>query len=369
VSRDVARSPVDQLVRSAVHMSTRAATPALWITEADVTALLDVHAAIAAVEGALRAEAGGAAQNLLKTYIAWGSGGTLHALGGALPASGVVGSKTWAHTAGGATPLLVLFDATTGGLCAVIEAFALGQLRTGATAGVATRWLAAEDASTFALIGSGKQAMAQVAAVLAVRPGCTVRVFSPTAAHREALAARVREVFAVEASAAASLGEAVDGAAIVTLATRARTPFLYARALARGTHVNAIGAITPDRAELAGDVFDRCSVVAADSVPAVQQLSREFREYYGGREWTAVVPLSQVVGELRRRRPDTDLTLFKAMGAGLADVAVGVEVLERARRAGRGRRLEQPVPAEIDWGRRELRPPAARCADADERRK
>jgi ornithine cyclodeaminase len=332
-------------------MSARAATPALWITEADVTALLDMHAAIAAVERALQAEASGAAQNLLKTYTQWGTGGTLHALGGALLPSDVVGTKTWAHTAGGATPLLVLFDAATGALCAVIEAFALGQLRTGATAGVATRWLATETARTFALIGSGKQAMAQVAAVLAVRPGCTVRVFSPTAAHREALAARVREVFAVEAATAGSIDEAVDGAAIVTLATRARTPFLRAQALARDAHVNAIGAITPDRAELAADVFDRCSVVAADSIPAVQQLSREFREHYGGRDWTAVVPLSQIVGGALPRRPDSDLTLFKAMGAGIADVAVGVEVLECARHVGRGRRLEQPVPSEIDWGR------------------
>ena len=330
-------------------MSTRAAPPALWITEADVAAVLDMHAAISAVERALQAEASGAAQNLLKTYVQWGSGGTLHALGGALAGKGVVGSKTWAHTAGGATPLLVLFDAASGALCAVVEAFALGQLRTGATSGVATRWLAAEDARTFAMIGSGKQAMAQIAAVLAVRPRCAARVFSPTTAHREALVARVHEVFGVDASPAASLDEAIDGAAIVTLATRARTPFLQAQGLARGAHVNAIGAITPDRAELAGDVFGRCGVVAADSVPAVQQLSREFREYYGSRDWAAVVPLGNVIAGAPRRGPDTDLTLFKAMGAGIADVALGAEVLERAERAGRGRPVDQPVPAEINW--------------------
>jgi alanine dehydrogenase len=333
-------------------MSTRGGRGALWIGEADVTALLDVHGAIAAVERGLHDEASGAAHNLLKTYVRWASGNALHALGGVVAATGLAGTKTWVHTAGGATPLLILFDAATGALRAVIEAFALGQLRTGATSGVATRWLASEGAREVALIGVGRQAMAQIAAVLAVRPRCAVRVFSPTAAHREAFAERVRQVFGVDARAAASVGEAVADAAIVTLATRARAPFLHAELLARGAHVNAIGAITPDRAEFASDVFARCGVVAADSVPAVQQLSREFQERYGGTDWSAVVPLNQVVTGAARRRPDTDLTLFKAMGLGIADVAVGSEVLDRAQRAGRGRQMEQPALAEINWGTR-----------------
>jgi len=60
-------------------------------------------------------------------------------------AEGVVGTKTWAHTEGGANPLLILFDAANGQLMAVIEAFALGQLRTAAISGLATRWLAAPN--------------------------------------------------------------------------------------------------------------------------------------------------------------------------------------------------------------------------------
>lgn len=125
-----------------------------WITEADVVALLDMRAAIAAVERGLAGEARGSAQSMLKTHVKWGSGDTLHAIGAACTEAGVVGTKTWAHTAGGATPLLVLFDAASGSLRAVIEAFALGQFRTGAMSGVATRWLAAESASELAIIGA-----------------------------------------------------------------------------------------------------------------------------------------------------------------------------------------------------------------------
>ena len=72
---------------------------------------------------------------MAKTALAWGGGHTLHALGGLDHATGLVAAKTWAHTAGGAEPVLAVWDAETGRLVAMIEAFALGQLRTAAGVG------------------------------------------------------------------------------------------------------------------------------------------------------------------------------------------------------------------------------------------
>src|SRR5262249_22800552 len=129
-----------------------AARDALWLTEADVCALLDLDGAIEVLSAALEDAARGAAQNMAKTHVAWGGGSTLHALGAIQSAAGFAGTKTWAHTEGGASPLLVLFDAKNGELAAVIEAFALGQLRTSATSAVATRWLARPDADVHAII-------------------------------------------------------------------------------------------------------------------------------------------------------------------------------------------------------------------------
>lgn len=323
---------------------------ARWISEAEVAAVLDLRIAIAAVESGLVAEASGAAENMPKTHVTWGDGHSLHAIGAAFTVSGMVGTKTWAHTAEGATPLLILFDADSGALRAVIEAFALGQLRTAAVSAVATRWLAAEAVDELAIIGTGRQALAQVAAVAAVRPLRTVRVFSPTAAHRDAFAARVRDELGLAAHAVGSVAAAVDGAPLVTVATRARQPILHAAMLARGAHVNAIGAITPERVEFSGDVFGRCGIVAVDSLAAVQSLSREFRDHYGsGGDWDAVTPLSQVVAGAARRKAATDLTLCKAMGVGVSDVAVAIELMSRAERTGRGRPLVQPEPVKINW--------------------
>jgi ornithine cyclodeaminase len=282
-----------------------------WITEDEVRERLDLRRAIDAVEAALAREASGEARTMLKTHVAWGSGHTLHAIGGV--DGDLVGTKTWAHTAGGANPLLILWDSETGERRAVIEAFLLGQLRTAAMSGVATRLFADPAATVVAVIGSGKQAGPQVDALRAVLDVDEVRVFSPDAAHRTAFAERVGAV------ACDSVEAAVDGAGVITTATRATSPFLRSSMVAAGAHINAIGAITPERAELCTDLVDRALLVT-DSVTSAQTLATEVRD----RE---LVALSSLVG---RPRPDADVTVFKAMGIGLADVALGRAILEGA---------------------------------------
>jgi len=296
--------------------------PPPWISEAEVRARLTLEDAIAALEEGLRREARGEAENMVKTHASWDAG-TLHAIGAVFPAEGFAGTKTWAHTGRGAQPLFSLFDAGDGALLACIEAFALGQLRTGGISGVATRWLAAEDADDLALVGSGKQAMMQVRAVAAVRPLRRVRVFSPTVEHRAACAARVRRQLGVEVLEAGSVAEAVAGAPIVTLVTRAREPFLRADMVARGAHVNAVGAITPERRELERGLLARCDLVVADSVPAVRKLSSELRDHQ------PVHPLCEVVAAGRSRPAGADVTLFKAMGTGVSDLSLALEVWRR----------------------------------------
>jgi ornithine cyclodeaminase len=321
----------------------------LWLTEQDVVELLDLREAIAALEKALREEAAGAARNMTKTVLQYGKS-NLHALGGKL--GGLVGTKSWAHTEGGTCPLLLLWDAADGSLVAVIEAFALGNMRTGGISGLATDWMAAPDARSLAVVGTGKQALSQLAAVLAVRPIEELRVFSPRAESRAAFIARAREEFGIEALNCTSVEAACEGAAIVTLVTRASAPFLSASHLERGSHLNAVGAIAPDREEFAQDVFGRATLVAVDDVAGVQKLSREFIARYGSGDWSQVKPLSQLVGSGRKRAAGDDVSLFKAMGMGISDLALGTELVRRAKERGIGRTFAQPKKAKPRLGSR-----------------
>jgi alanine dehydrogenase len=314
-------------------------TDPLWISESEVVALLDLKEAIAALEDALRKEATGDAQNMTKTLLQYGKS-NLHAIGGKL--GDLVGTKTWTHTPGGTCPLLLLWSATDGALVAVIEAFALGNMRTGGISGVAADWMAKPDAKVFGLIGTGKQALAQAATMLAVRPIERLQVYSPRAESRSAFAAKAREELGIEVVECGSAADACRGAHIVTLVTRSAQPFLSAQMLERGTHLNAVGAIAPDREEFAQDVFDRATLVAVDNLPGVQQLSRELMTRYGSRGWDGVLPLSHLIAAGRRREAHDDVTLFKAMGMGISDLALGAELVQRARRRGIGRTIAQP---------------------------
>ena len=325
---------------------------AIWITEADVVKLVSLPDAIPALESGLAQEHTGKAANMAKTHASWNHDkSTLHAIGAVMEGNGVIGMKTWAHTPGGACPLLILFSSETGALLAVIEAFALGQMRTAGISGVATRWMSAEGADDMALIGTGKQSLAQVAGVYAVRPLKRLRVFSPNKDNRAAFITKARKQFPFEIVEATSAEEAIRDASIVTLVTRARDPFVSASMLAKGCHLNAVGAITRERQEFRQDVFDRSDIITVDSVDSVQRLSSEFIEQYGHDQagWKNVLPLSALVAKAEARPAGTDLTLFKAMGMGLSDVSLGVEILTRARTAGVGRAIPQPekVPARL----------------------
>ena len=326
------------------------AAPLIWITEQDVAALVTLDDAIPALERGLRSLGQGHAFNVPKVLGTFGDGSSMHSLGSGAPDLGYVGFKNWVHTKRGATALYVMFNAADGSVAAVIEAAALGQLRTAAMTGVGTRWLAAADADEMGVVGTGAQSITQVAAVNVVRPLRRVRVWSPTADKRKAFAATLAQRFAFEVVDAPTLDAAVKDAPIVTLVTRAKDPFLHAGQLARGAHLNAVGAILPASAEFHQDVFDRVSMIGVDDVPSVQRASREFIERYGqGGDWSAVRPIGAIIAEGRARAAGVDLTLFKSMGMGVSDLSVALMVLERARARGIGTSIPHPVRAIPRW--------------------
>jgi alanine dehydrogenase len=314
--------------------------PTLWISEADVVSVLDLPGAIAVLAAGFAAESAGHAVPLEKTMASFAEHGTLHALGAA--AGNLAGAKVWAHTPGGADPVLLLFDASTGRIIAVVEAFALGQLRTAGTAGLATDRLARPDARCLAIIGTGKQALPQVAAVAAVRPIRQVRAFSPNADRRAAFARRVHEQLELPCTAAASAAEAADGADVVTLVTRATEPVLETAMVRPGMHINAVGAIDLARREFEPAILGRATVVT-DSPSQARNLSAELREFFGAEagRWQRLRALGDVVHDGPGQRLPDEITVFKGMGSGVADLAIGRAVLAKVREAGGGTPVER----------------------------
>ena len=192
----------------------------------------------------------------------WGGHHTLHAIGAVVEGANIVGTKTWAHTAGGATPLVTLWNSDTGKLEAIIEAFALGQMRTGGISGVATARMAA-DGCRRARHHRHRQAGADPGrrgrrrAKLEAHPR-----FQPDAGEPPRLyAASWRNCFPQSRSSKPVRSKRRSRTRRSSLLiTRARTDRHCGAHAARKARIsNAVGAITPEREEFTQDVFDRAS--------------------------------------------------------------------------------------------------------------
>ncbi len=321
----------------------------LWLTEADVVSLINLSGVIEALEAGLRMEAEGKAKNLHKGQSVW-EGGSLNITGAQFTGAGYAGAKVWSNVGGKSAPLVLLHGSDDGQLKAIIEAVALGQMRTAALAAVATRYLAAEGADDMAIVGTGKQAITQVAAVNAVRPLKRLRVFSPTAANRKRFAETARDTYRIEVVEGESVEDTVRDAPIITTVTRAREPFLFSAMVAPGSHINAAGAIIPAFAEIGEDILPRCDRVVVDNLEQCREMSRELQAFYDGGpgDWADVRELCKLVAAGEARPAGLDLTLFKWMGVGLADLATAIEIFARAQKQGVGKAYPHPGRASPD---------------------
>lgn len=148
----------------------------------------------------------------------------------------------------------------------------VGISRTGAIGGVAVDAMAAGDAATLGIIGSGIQAYWQVWAIAAVRRLSDIRVYSPTPERRTAFARRVSDKLGLPITAVTDPREAVDGAQIVVLATTATEPVIDTAWLADSTHVNALGSKAPGAAEY-DETLLRDSFITTDSLPQLEAVA------------------------------------------------------------------------------------------------
>lgn len=320
----------------------------LYLTERDVVSVLDMHAAIEALEGMLVKQGQEKVKNVPKALGTWADGSSMHALGSVMTDGGHCGFKTWVHTKRGGGSMFSLFDSDNGKLLALIEARALGMMRTAAVTGVATRALAPKGSRVGALIGTGPQAVTQLAALAAIQEWDEIRVFSPTPEKRQSFVNKLAGRYAFRLRACDSLEEAIDGAEVLTTITRAADPFVGPDVPAGCRHINAVGAILPGKAEISQSVIQQAGLIVVDDKENAVRGSQELRDLLGTdlSGWDAVVPLSRLLVEGLGRPANGSLTLFKGMGMGMSDLAVAGRVYALSRERGLG--IALPVQTRED---------------------
>ena len=305
-----------------------------YIKEDEVKELLTMHKAVELVELALRERAEGRAVDVPRVRTRT-QAGILHVMQAAAPVLKLIGYKAYY----GRTSHVHLFDAESGKLIAIIESGYLGMVRTGAASGVATRYLARKDAGVVAMIGAGKQAVGQLEAVCAVRKIREVRVYSRTAERAQDFCAQLADKLEVAMNVVPSAADAVRGADVVNVITKAATPVLEGAWLEPGQHVNAAGSNALARRELNQAAVQRCAPVVVDSRATARNECGDLLPLVesGFADWDALPELGEViVGRVPGRTSPAAITLFESHGMAIEDLYTANYVLEVARQTNIG---------------------------------
>jgi len=314
---------------------------ALLLREADVRSLLEMHGNILLLEQAFGAWAQGNAVNLSRSRIVQHNG-VMHLLAAAVPSLGIIGFKTYTVFRSGMRAAILLFSTLDGRLLSIIEADFLGRMRTGATSGLATKYLARPDTPVVGLIGAGKQAYTQVVGVCAVRQVRVVYVYSRRLFECEKFCEDLMRSLAIEVRPASSARQAIEDADIVITATTSPEPVLPGDWLKSGSHINAIGSNWANRRELDLAALQRCSVIITDSKEQALAEAGDFVIPANERlfDWDKVSDLADVVaGHGPKRELANDITLYKGVGIALEDVATAAHVYTLARERGVGEEI------------------------------
>jgi alanine dehydrogenase len=255
--------------------------------------------------------------------------------------------------------LILLFSTETGEPLAIMPDGVIQRLRVGATNGIAAKCMAPPDARVYALLGAGWQAGAQARAMAAVRPLREIRVYSPTRANRERLAAELTDELGIEVRPCEDARTAVRGADVVGMATNSVTPVVEADWLEGHAHVTCVKEL-----ELGDGVLERCALVvvhARQGRPAnylvghgedpilehdpQEALGGAMRELRAGRaafgvDLTRQPDLGELVtGQVSLPPAGSPTCFVNTIGLGVQFAALGSLAYERARERGLGREI------------------------------
>ena len=313
----------------------------LFLQERDVEELLTYDLAIAAVEEGFRQIGFGQAQSPPWREVCFAGKGVPHGSGPGiiqaiayLEKEGIAVVKHFYNFGMSTLSFLRLIDAQQGTTLAVMEANYESRMRTGAAGAVAAKHLARESSQTAGLIGTGKQAKAQMEFLVQVRPIGHLLAYSvDSSEEREAFALEMETALGVKIELPESPQEVVENADILVTATPATEGVVHGEWVKEGLHITSVGADDPLKVELAPSVLARADKIVTDSEEKAfktKQLRVPLEE--------GIVEVSDVyasIGEIVAgikpgRESEHEVTVFHSTGMTVQDAALGLAIYKEA---------------------------------------
>ena len=237
--------------------------------------------------------------------------------------------------------MIELVDPKTGFPVSVMDGTWITDMRTGAAAGVATKYLARDNSEILGLVGAGVQAATGLEAIMEVMDIKEVRVSCRTCETRDLFAQKASEKYGIPVKSVETIKEAVQGADVLLTTTPAREPVVKSKWVSPGTHINAMGADAPGKQELDShilqkskiviDCWDQASHSGEINIPVQEGLVRQ-SDIHG--------KIGDVItGSIPGRTADEEITVFDSTGLAVQDIVTAWNVYEKALQKGIGQKI------------------------------
>lgn len=310
----------------------------LFLNDQDIDQLINMEMMLKVIEEMQCYHGNGKAYNLPR-HVIMNNNRELATMGGGLFYKDVFGVKTYTIVDGNYAFHVSLYDSVSGELIAFLQANRLGQLRTGATTGLAVKYIAPLSASTVGILGSGFQARTQLEAITYVRNINHAQVYSPNIEHRTAFAQFMTDLLGLPVTPVSSNQALVlDNQITVCIATNT-DPIVLGEWLEPGATIIGAGPANWRYPELDETGITKINKIYVDSLEQAKyeagDLSLAVNK--GIIQWNQVGELRHLVsGESIARQSKTDIIYAKLMGTGVADVAAAMLAYESAKETGVG---------------------------------
>lgn len=244
---------------------------------------------------------------------------------------------------------MVLVNAETGIVNALIDGTYLTRLRTGAISGLATEILSRKDSKILALFGTGGQAITQLEAILTVRKIELVKVFDIVYERADEFAKKMTALYSkkynnVKIIAVKSSDEAVENADIITTVTTSKKPVFKIDKIKSNVHINGVGSYTPDMCEVPEEVVVKANKIYVDTRDGAINESGDLI----GPIKKGLINIEKINGELgevingkiKGRENDDEMTFFKTTGSAVLDLVAAQKIYELAKKNNIGKIID-----------------------------
>ena len=314
---------------------------ALYLTESEISQIINIQLAIDSVEESFKLIATGEGVTKPRERLPIGTS-SMNYMSAGINTENITGLKVYVPNSKGTKFYVHIMNSLNGELISIIEANMLGQYRTGAASGVASKFLANPNSRKVLLIGTGFQSFTQILSLDNIFDLEEVYVYSRSEENRNNFIKNYQPKINAKLIAIENVSNKIDNIDIINVITNSKTPVLDGNNINTGVHINAAGSNHALRRELDTKTILKANKIFVDDLDQAKNECGDliYPESLGLIQWRNIVSFSDVFRFPNKYvRNKDDITIFESQGLALWDLVLANKLYQLAKIKGLGKEI------------------------------